>query len=84
MIIHKKDINIIFAKEFKYAINKNYKKHKHDYVLNVNKLKNNLYNGFPIVFNKVQAFLLNYEIRKMFNKALNIPNKKYNTVYRSV
>jgi len=80
MIFKKREIIVIFTKEFKYVINKNYKKQKQDYVLNVNKLKKTLYGEYPIVLNKPQSFIFNFEIKKMFNKALNIPNKKYNTI----
>lgn len=76
----KRDIQVIFTKEHKYVFNKNNRKEKHDYILNVNKIKKVLFDNLPIILNKTQVFILNFEVQKMFHKALTINNKKYTSI----
>jgi mRNA-degrading endonuclease HigB of HigAB toxin-antitoxin module len=49
-------------------------------VLNVNKIIKDKFKTKFIVPNRVQSFLLNYEIKKLLDKAINIKNKKYRRV----
>jgi hypothetical protein len=75
-----KNISIVFIKEYKNYISAFNKKNKEDYVLNVNKIIKEKFKTKFIVPNKVQSFLLNYEIKKLLDKAINIKNKKYRRV----
>jgi hypothetical protein len=79
-MIDNRQVNIIFVKEYKTFIGAFEKKSKEDYVLNVNKIIKDKFNTKFIVPNKVQSFLLNYEIKKLLDKAINIKNKKYRRV----
>lgn len=74
------NISIVFIKEYKNYISAFNKKSKEDYVLNVNKIIKEKFKTKFIVPNKVQSFLLNYEIKKLLDKAINIKNKKYRRV----
>lgn len=76
----KRDIQVVFTKEHKFVFNKDNKKEKNDYLLNVNKIKNILFDDMPIILNKTQVFVLNFEVKKMFNKALSITNQKYTNI----
>ena len=73
-------IEIIFVREYKNFISAFQKKSKEDYVLNVNKIIKEKFKTKFIVPNKVQSFLVNYEIKKLLDKAINIKNKKYRRV----
>ena len=73
-------VSIIFVKEYKNFISTFERKSKEDYVLNVSKIIKDKFNTKFIVPNKVQSFLLNYEIKKLLDKAINIKNKKYTRV----
>ena len=73
-------LDIIFIKEFKFFIKKFNKKQKEDYLLNVNKIIKDKFNTKFLVPNPVQSFLLNYEIKKLLDKAVNIKNQKYNRI----
>jgi len=70
-------IEIYFIRDQKAYIEKFGKKSKSEYVLNVNKLIREKLESDFVVPNKTQAFLLNYEIRKIIDKVINIKNKKY-------
>jgi len=73
----KRQIDIFFIKDYKSYVDFYGKKTKSEYVLNVNKLiKEKLGTDF-VVPNKTQAFLLNYEIRKLVDKVINSKSKKY-------
>lgn len=76
----KRDIQVVFTKEHKYVFNKDNRKEKNDYLLNVNKIKKSLFDDLPIILNKTQVFVLNFEVQKMFNKALTIANQKYTNI----
>jgi hypothetical protein len=73
-------VSIIFVREYKSFISAFEKKSKEDYVLNVSKIIKDKFKTKFIVPNKVQSFLLNYEIKKLLDKAINIKNKKYKRV----
>jgi hypothetical protein len=73
-------INIIFVREYKHYIAALGKKSKDDYVLNVNKIIKDKFKLKFIVPNKVQSFLLNYEIKKLLDKAITLKNRKYKKV----
>jgi hypothetical protein len=73
----RKELDIVFVRDYKSFIMAFDKKGKTDYILNVSKLIKDKFNAKFIVPNKVQAFLLNYEIRKLLDKAITIKNEKY-------
>ena len=78
--MEERHVSIIFVKEYKNFISAFERKSKEDYVLNVSKIIKDKFNTKFIVPNKVQSFLLNYEIKKLLDKAINIKNKKYTRV----
>jgi hypothetical protein len=73
-------VSIIFVREYKNFIGAFNKKAKEDYVLNVNKIIKEKFKTKFIVPNRVQSFLVNYEIRKLLDKAIHIKNRKYRRV----
>ena len=73
-------LKIIFIREFRSFTAVYSKKSKEDYILNVNKIVKDKFNSKFIVPNKVQSFLINYEIKKLLDKAIYIKNKKYNNI----
>jgi hypothetical protein len=73
-------INVFFVKEYKLFFNKHNKKSPVDYVLNVDKIVEEKIVNPPIVFNSIQTFLLNYEIKKLLDKAITIVNEKYDNI----
>jgi hypothetical protein len=73
-------VSIIFVREYKNFISAFARKSKEDYVLNVNKIIKEKFKTKFIIPNKVQSFLVNYEIRKLLDKAISIKNKKYRRV----
>jgi hypothetical protein len=73
-------VSIIFVREYKNFIGAFNKKGKEDYVLNVNKIIKEKFKTKFIIPNKVQSFLVNYEIKKLLDKAINIRNRKYRRV----
>lgn len=73
-------VNVVFVKEYRYYIHAFQKKSKEDYVLNVSKIIKEKFNTKFIVPNPVQSFLLNYEIKKLLDKAINIKNQKYSNI----
>lgn len=75
-----REVSIVFVREYKHYISSFGKKSKEDYVLNVNKIIKDKFKTKFIVPNKVQSFLLNYEIKKLLDKAINIKNEKYKKV----
>jgi hypothetical protein len=72
-----RSLDVIFIKEFKFFIKTFVKKNKEDYLLNVNKIIKDKFGTKFLVPNPVQSFLLNYEIKKLMDKAINIKNEKY-------
>jgi hypothetical protein len=75
-----RQISIVFVREYRSFVAQFSKKSKEDYVLNVNKIIKEKFKTKFIVPNKVQSFLLNYEIKKLLDKAINIKNKKYKRI----
>lgn len=75
-----RNVTIVFVREYKNFISAFQRKSKEDYVLNVNKILKEKFKTKFIVPNKVQSFLLNYEIKKLLDKAINIKNQKYKRV----
>ena len=78
--MEKRKISIIFVKDYKSFILTFNKKDKSDYILNVSKLIKDKFSTKFIVPNKVQSFLLNYEIKKLLHKAINTKNEKYTQI----
>jgi len=72
-----RQIDIFFIKDYKSYVDVYGKKTKAEYVLNVNKLIKEKLGTDYVVPNKMQAFLLNYEIRKLVDKVINSKSKKY-------
>ena len=75
-----RDFDVVFIKEFKFFIKKFDKKQKEDYLLNVNKIIKDKFSIKFLVPNPIQSFLLNYEIKKLLDKAISIKNEKYNRI----
>lgn len=73
-------LNIIFIREFRSFTALHSKKGKEDYILNVNKIIKDKFNSKFIIPNKVQSFLINYEIKKLLDKAIYIKNEKYKNI----
>ncbi len=73
--IKDRTLNIIFIREFRSFTTVHYKKNKDDYILNVNKIIKDKFDSKFIIPNKVQSFLINYEIRKLLDKAIHIKIK---------
>lgn len=73
-------LEIIFIREFRSFTAVFSKKGKEDYILNVNKIIKDKFSSKFIVPNKVQSFLINYEIKKLLDKAIHIKNKKYKNI----
>jgi len=73
-------LKIIFIREFRSFTTVHSKKGKEDYILNVNKIIKDKFDSKFIVPNKVQSFLINYEIKKLLDKAIHIKNKKYKNI----
>ena len=78
--VEERTLNIIFIREFKSFTALYNKKQKNDYILNVNKIIKDKFNSKFIIPNKIQAFLINYEIKKLLDKAIYIKNKKYSNI----
>lgn len=79
-MIEERIVNIVFVREYKNFISAFHKKSKEDYVLNVNKIIKDKFKTNFIVPNKVQSFLLNYEVKKLLDKSINIKNQKYKRI----
>ena len=75
-----RELNVIFIREFRSFTSVYSKKGKEDYILNVNKIIKDKFNSKFIVPNKVQSFLINYEIKKLLDKAIYIKNEKYKNI----
>lgn len=75
-----RSLEIIFVKDQRQFIQTFNKKQKCDYLLNVNKIIKEKFDHEILVPNKIQAFLINYEIKKLIDKAVNVRNRKYNRI----
>jgi hypothetical protein len=78
--MEKRKISLVFVKDYKSFILTFNKKDKSDYILNVSKLIKDKFSTKFIIPNKVQSFLLNYEITKLLDKAIMVKNEKYNQI----
>lgn len=78
--LENRELKIIFIREFRSFTSIYSKKSKEDYILNVNKIIKDKFNSKFIIPNKVQSFLINYEIKKLLDKAIHIKNKKYKNI----
>lgn len=80
MIEADRRLEILFVRDQKQFINKFNKKAKSDYLLNINKILKEKFEQDIVVPNKIQAFLINYEIKKLIDKAVNVRNRKYSRI----
>ena len=78
--MEKRKISVVFVRDYKSFILTFNKKDKSDYILNVSKLIKDKFSTKFIVPNKVQSFLLNYEIKKLLDKAITVKNEKYSRI----
>lgn len=78
--MEKREMHIIFVRDYKSFIQNFGQKEKEDYILNVSKLIKDKFSTKFIVPNKVQSFLLNYEIKKLLDKAITLKNEKYSRI----
>jgi hypothetical protein len=78
--MEKRQIEVVFVREYRGFIGAFSKKSKTDYILNVTKIVKDKFNTRFIVPNKVQSFLLNYEVKKLLDKAIKVKNKKYTRI----
>jgi hypothetical protein len=78
--MEKRKISLVFVKDYKSFILTFNKKDKSDYILNVSKLIKDKFSTKFIIPNKVQSFLLNYEIKKLLDKAITVKNEKYDQI----
>jgi hypothetical protein len=75
-----RSLEILFVRDQKQFVSFYAKKQKCDYLLNVSKIIKDKFDQEIIVPNKIQAFLINYEIKKLIDKAINVRNRKYNRI----
>lgn len=76
-----RQLRVYFVRDYKFFFNKSNKKKQTDFLINVDEISREKTGGVPpIVFNDVQAFMLNYEIRKAFDKAVFSSNEKYDCI----
>ena len=73
-------LQIIFVKDQRQFVQVLQKKCKSDYLLNVNKIIREKFEQDILVPNKIQSFLINYEIKKLIDKAVNVRNRKYQRI----
>ena len=73
-------LEIVFVKDQKQFVQVLHKKCKSDYLLNVNKIIREKFEQDILVPNKIQSFLINYEIKKLIDKAVNVRNRKYSRI----
>ena len=75
-----RELKITFIREFRSFTSLNGKKKKEDYILNVNKIIKDKFDSKFAIPNMVQSFLINYEIKKLLDKAIYIKNQKYKNI----
>ena len=78
--IKDRQLEIIFVKDQKHFVQALCKKQKCDYLLNVNKIIKEKFETEILIPNKIQSFLINYEIKKLIDKAINVRNRKYSRI----
>lgn len=74
-------ITVHVVGEYNLVFNKNNKKHKYDYVLNVGKILKSKIGTCSVVLNPFQAWVLNYEISKLLKKVISASTDKYTDIY---
>lgn len=78
--IKDRKLEILFVRDQKQFVQTFSKKQKCDYLLNVNKIIKEKFETEILIPNKIQAFLINYEIKKLIDKAINVRNRKYSRI----
>lgn len=78
--IKDRKLEIVFVRDQKQFVQTFSKKQKCDYLLNVNKIIKEKFETEILIPNKIQAFLINYEIKKLIDKAINVRNRKYSRI----
>lgn len=78
--IKDRNLEIVFVRDQKQFVQTFSKKQKCDYLLNVNKIIKEKFETEILIPNKIQAFLINYEIKKLIDKAINVRNRKYSRI----
>jgi hypothetical protein len=73
-------IEILFVRDQKFLLQQIQKKGKTDYLLNVGRIVKDKFEQEILVPNKIQSFLINYEIKKLIDKAVNVRNRKYQRI----
>lgn len=73
-------LEIVFVRDQKQFVQTFNKKQKCDYLLNVNKIIKEKFETEILMPNKIQSFLINYEIKKLIDKAINVRNRKYSRI----
>jgi hypothetical protein len=73
-------LQILFVRDQKQLIQTIQKKAKTDYLLNVSRIIREKFEQDILVPNKIQSFLINYEIKKLIDKAVNVRNRKYQRI----
>lgn len=73
-------LQIVFVRDHKLFIQVLQKKGKSDYLLNINKIIREKFDQDIVFPNKIQSFLINYEIKKLIDKAVNVRNRKYQRI----
>lgn len=73
-------IQVLFVRDQKLLLQKIQKKGKTDYLLNVTRIVKEKFEQDILVPNKIQSFLINYEIKKLIDKAVNVRNRKYQRI----
>jgi hypothetical protein len=73
-------LQILFIRDQKSFSQIVQKKCKSDYLLNINKIVREKFDQEIIFPNKIQSFLINYEIKKLIDKAVNVRNRKYQRI----
>ena len=73
-------LQIIFVRDQKLFLQAVQKKGKTDYLLNVNRIIRDKFDQDIVLPNKIQSFLINYEIKKLIDKAVNVRNRKYQRI----
>lgn len=75
-----RSLEIVFVRDLKQFVHALNKKGKSDYLLNVTKIIREKFEQDIVVPNKIQSFLINYEIKKLIDKAVNVRNRKYSRI----
>jgi hypothetical protein len=73
-------IQVLFVRDQKLLLQTIQKKGKTDYLLNVSRIIKEKFEQDILVPNKIQSFLINYEIKKLIDKAVNVRNRKYQRI----